>query len=227
MSLHQVSKKPSFQETDWVPLQLPGCFSIGIGQEMTWVRRFNVPECPTWVQLGQYGKELWDHIAGIRHNTFATQETGARIVATMCYPNDHSEGYTIFQSTIPRGPWRRRIQGERQKKRAERTAPRWCRAAYAPGSVGGDTNVEIHAEDGAAFLCERAKRTTMGWFELSRMVPYGQGEETGGTAAVLGSFVVHPFDRRSGDWHQDVLPLDHHPATRLLAAMSANRDHTG
>ena len=68
------------------------------------------------------------------------------------------------------------MTSDKQKTKGERTAPRWCRAAYKPVSAGVDTSVEIHAEDGAAFLCERTKKTTLGWFELSRMVPYGHNK---------------------------------------------------
>ncbi len=178
MAAPQGSQSLGFAEANWVAIpNVPGGFIIDKGQKATWVRQFDVSTRPTWVQLGQYGQALWDYIVKIYGNSFPTEKTGSRIVATMCYPNNTSEGYTIFQSTIPRGTWRYRITGDRQKKKEERTAPRWCRAAYKPISTGADTKLEIHAEDGAAFLCERAKTTTMGWYELSRMVPYGHNIE--------------------------------------------------
>jgi hypothetical protein len=167
-----------FAEPGWVAIPgVPGGFAIDKGLKTTWVRTFHLNTSPTWVELGDFGQVFWEHIAKTNPETFATEKTRSRIVATMCYPNNTPEGYTIFQSTIPRGTWRDRITGDKQKKKAERTAPRWCRAAYKAISAGADTNLEIHAEDSAAFLCERAKGTTMGCYELSRMVPYGHNKQ--------------------------------------------------
>jgi hypothetical protein len=70
------------------------------------------------------GQATLGHIVSIKDNRFATGSTGSRIVATLCYPNNPSEGYTIFQSTIPRGTWRTRMASDKQKKKGERTAPR-------------------------------------------------------------------------------------------------------
>ncbi|KAK4140577.1 uncharacterized protein C8A04DRAFT_14826, partial [Dichotomopilus funicola] len=156
MGSPQDSHNLAFAESDWVGIAgVPGGFRIEKEKKATWVRRFDVGVRPTWVQLGEYGKAFWDHIAVNDGTHFRTDETKSRIVATMCYPNGPSKGYTIFQSTIPRGEWRDRMLRDRHKKKEERTAPRWCWAAYTPTSAGAATKLEIHAEDGAAFLCER------------------------------------------------------------------------
>ena len=85
----------------WVDIGLGGAFAIDTNKKTTWVRQFDLPERPTWVALGRYGKLLWEHIVKTDAINFPTEKTGSRIVATLCYPN--ANGCTIFQSTIPRG----------------------------------------------------------------------------------------------------------------------------
>ena len=106
----------------WVDIGLGGAFAIDTNKKTTWVRQFDLPERPTWVALGRYGKLLWEHIVKTDAIHFPTEKTGSRIVATLCYPN--ANGYTIFQSTIPRGALRKRMIGERDKgKRRGRLPP--------------------------------------------------------------------------------------------------------
>jgi hypothetical protein len=153
-----IAESPTFEEPDWVPLGLPGAFSIVTTTGTTWVRMFEVKPRPTWEQLGGYGKELWDYIQKHHENVFPTG-SGSRIVATLCYSD--KDGYTIFQSTIPRGEWRQNILDDNTREEGEKIAPSWCKAAFQKPEKWR-LNVEIHAEDGVEFLCERTKRTTAG-----------------------------------------------------------------
>ena len=111
----------------WVDIGLAGAFAIDANKKTTWVPQFDLPETPTWVALGRYGKMLWEHIVKTDAIKFPTEKTGSRIVATLCYPN--ANGYTIFQSTIPRGALRKRMTGERDKgKRRGRLPPTGARS---------------------------------------------------------------------------------------------------
>jgi hypothetical protein len=79
---------------------------------------------------------------------FPTRQTGSRIVATLCF--SEKDGYTIFQSTIPRGQWREHIE-----KKGGTAAPTWYAAAHAkPPPDEKPFNPLPHSEDSAEFMCE-------------------------------------------------------------------------
>jgi hypothetical protein len=131
----------------------------------TWVKVRELSHRPTWEDLLELGERLFNWIYDRWKRDFGTL-TGSRLVATLCYA--HSEGYTVFQSTIPRGTWHRHL---RANGRAE--APTWFSAAYSQ-PTRGTFREHLHAEDSVEFLCERNTGSFGSAYEETRLIVFGQ-----------------------------------------------------
>lgn len=111
----------------------------------TWIREIDYTERPTWKKLLDDGMECYNWLM---NDSYAQQycRTGATrscLVATLCY--DWNGFYKVFQSTIPRGQWLRRM-----KEHGKMNAKTWYNATTSVRRAGQ----ALHAEDSVLYNCE-------------------------------------------------------------------------
>ncbi|KAH6627918.1 hypothetical protein F5144DRAFT_613709 [Chaetomium tenue] len=141
-------------------------YQIDQNKHATWVRVLHLTGRPTWRELLIHGKNLFDWLATNRPGHYQT-ETGSCLIATLCY-QDSGRSWRLFQSTIPRGEWKRHMRSQGRNE-----APEWYAAAYSQPRQG-EFKEHHHSEDSVEYMCNRDVGTLCSRYEDPRMVVYGR-----------------------------------------------------
>ncbi|KAL2190530.1 hypothetical protein L209DRAFT_185886 [Thermothelomyces heterothallicus CBS 203.75] len=127
-----------------------GICQIGQKNQATWVREREFSARPTWQQLLDFAREMYNFLASNRDTSgICHTNSGSCVVATLCFHADDN-CWTVFQSTIPRGGWRSQIESTGRV-----SAPQWYEAAH-PNPAEGTANKSYHAGDSVEYIASIA-----------------------------------------------------------------------